>query len=54
LCVFVVWTLAAGLPVVFVQEGGYQVEVAGAIVANVFRGMEEGMVEVKEGVSQAS
>lgn len=33
----------AGLPTVFVQEGGYRVEVAGEIVANLFRGMEEGI-----------
>ena len=32
----------ADIPVVFVQEGGYRVEVAGDIVANLFRGMEEG------------
>ena len=33
----------AGLPTVFVQEGGYNVEAAGEIVANLFKGMEEGM-----------
>ena len=35
---------AADAPVVFVQEGGYQVEAAGDIVAAVFRGVEEGFV----------
>jgi acetoin utilization deacetylase AcuC-like enzyme len=35
---------AAGVPTVFVQEGGYQVEAAGDIVAAVFLGMEEGFV----------
>ena len=40
----------AGLPTVFVQEGGYRNEVAGEIVANLFRGMEDGIALIEEGL----